>query len=95
MSNFPMNNLPTGIPTDQIGWHQETRDDIESFVHDCYDNDIVWDAEPGKFIKFDTLLDKFTFFWEGHQKYFDSYETAEDWLKLNQARTQEAKNNGK
>ena len=78
------NNL--GIIPSDVPWQADERQDIENFVKDCYDNDIVWDAEPGAFIKYESLIDKFTFFWEGKQKYFDDYETAEDWLLLNQAR---------
>ena len=76
------------VPSD-IPWISSEKADIDSFVKDCYDGDKVWDAEPGAFIKHEALIDKFTFFWEGKQRYFDDYETAEDWLKLNTKRQQQ------
>lgn len=67
-------------------WLQEEMADIDRFIDECYNNDIVWEEEVGPMITFDSLVGKFTFFWEGKVKYFDSHETAEDWIKLNNAR---------
>ena len=67
-------------------WIKEEMEDIDQFIKDCYENDEVWENEIGEMITYDTLVNKFTFFWEGKMKFFDSHETAEDWIKLNQAR---------
>lgn len=67
-------------------WMQEEIANIDKFIDECYTNDIVWESELGPMIKYNSLIEKFTFFWEGRVKYFDSHETAEDWIQLNNAR---------
>ena len=67
-------------------WIEEEKADMERFIHDCYENDIVYESEEAPMITYETLLDKFTLFWHGKVKYFESHETAEDWWKLNKAR---------
>ncbi len=44
------------------------------------------DEDDTGIIGFDLLLHKFTIAFHGRMHYFDSYETAEDWYKLNKAR---------
>jgi len=44
------------------------------------------DEEDTGIIGFDSLLHKFTLAFHGRMRYFDSYETAEDWYKLNKSR---------
>ena len=41
------------------------------------------DEEDTGIIGFDSLLHKFSIAFHGRMHYFDSYETAEDWYKLN------------
>ena len=45
-------------------WLQEEMADIDRFIDECYTNDIVWEEEVGPMITFDSLVGKFTFFWE-------------------------------
>ena len=85
------NKLPSLNPK-AMPYLTDELNDIQEFVKDCYDNDIVWEQEPGEFIEFNALLEKFTLFYQGKMKYFDSYETAEDWLKLNQGRRNDEAN---
>lgn len=69
-------------------WLAEEQADIERFIHDCYENDIVYEPENDEpMIDYEGLVDRFTLFWQGKIKYFESYESAEDWWKLNKARS--------
>lgn len=70
-------------------WLQEEQADMEKFIHDCYENDEVWEEETGPMITYDALIDRFIFFWEGKVKAFESHESAEDWIRLNLARKKE------
>jgi hypothetical protein len=67
-------------------WMQEEKFDMDKFIHDCYENDIVYESEDAPMIGYEQLIDRFTLFWHGQIKYFESHETAEDWWKLNKAR---------
>lgn len=69
-------------------WLAEEQADMERFIHDCYENDIVYEPENDEpMIEYESLVDKFTLFWQGKIKYFESYESAEDWWKLNKVRS--------
>jgi hypothetical protein len=48
--------------------------------------DIIVNEQLDSVISYDSIVDRFYLYWEGDIQYFESFEAAEDWYKLNSAR---------
>lgn len=58
------------VPEDRLYFEEEVKEDEDGIPH----------------IGFDGLIGRFTIVYGGRIHYFESYETAEDWYKLNKSR---------
>lgn len=48
--------------------------------------DIILNENLDSVISYDSIVDRFYLYWNGEIHYFESFESAEDWYKLNSAR---------
>ena len=48
--------------------------------------DIILNENLDSVISYDSIIDRFYLYWNGEIQYFESFESAEDWYKLNSAR---------